>query len=268
MRNLWKGFDKKWPKSEFLLIWGPKVSQKLNLWGPYILHTSKSTCNEHVKQYWCETSKNFFRTWPKKARILTYFGVKNGPKIRPLRPILFTSPKVALREPIQFGKKVDGRTERQTERRADGRQTARYRVSFTPHKLCQNTIPMTFPRLLWTADNPSGMHRCQFQHPCMLILNCTLALSIYVFAGLILSILDRCHRSWAAVFQFWHKHTHTHTYKIYIFVYIPGIVSGYISLGILTKQTDPISDTDQVIHGGGQGLNQYWIYLEGKKINS
>ena len=28
---------------------------------------------------------------------------------------------------------------------------------------------MTRPRLHWTTDNPSGMHRCQFQHLCVLI---------------------------------------------------------------------------------------------------
>ena len=30
---------------------------------------------------------------------------------------------------------------------------------------------MTCPRLHWTTDNPSGMHRCRFQHLCVLILN-------------------------------------------------------------------------------------------------
>ena len=29
----------------------------------------------------------------------------------------------------------------------------------------KNTIPMTCPRLHWTTNNPSAMHRCQFQHP-------------------------------------------------------------------------------------------------------
>ena len=42
----------------------------------------------------------------------------------------------------------------------------------------QNTNPMTCPRLHWTTDNPSGMHRCQFQHLCVLILNCALALAM------------------------------------------------------------------------------------------
>ena len=28
----------------------------------------------------------------------------------------------------------------------------------------KNATPMTCPRLHWTTDNPSGMHRCQFQH--------------------------------------------------------------------------------------------------------
>ena len=38
-----------------------------------IPHTSKTTCNEHVKQYWCETSENFLRKWP-KTRISTSLG--------------------------------------------------------------------------------------------------------------------------------------------------------------------------------------------------
>ena len=42
----------------------------------------------------------------------------------------------------------------------------------------KNTNPMTCPRLHWTTDNPSGMHRCQFQHLCVLILNCALALAM------------------------------------------------------------------------------------------
>ena len=53
---------------------------------------------------------------------------------------------------------------------------------------------MTCQRLHWTTDNPSGMHRCQFQHPCVLILNCALVLAIYIFVGLILML--------------WHRETH------------------------------------------------------------
>ena len=58
----------------------------------------------------------------------------------------------------------------------------------------KNATPMTCPRLHWTTDNPSGMHRCQFQHLCVLILNCALALAIYIFVGLILML--------------WHRETH------------------------------------------------------------
>ena len=53
----------------------------------------------------------------------------------------------------------------------------------------KNATPMTCPWLHWTTDNPSGMHRCQFQHLCVLILNCALALAIYIFVGLILMCL-------------------------------------------------------------------------------
>ena len=31
----------------------------------------------------------------------------------------------------------------------------------------KNTIPVTCPRLRWTTDNPSGMHRCQFPRICL-----------------------------------------------------------------------------------------------------
>ena len=55
----------------------------------------------------------------------------------------------------------------------------------------KNATPMTCPRLHWTTDNPSGMHRCQFQHLCVLILNYALALAIYIFVGLILMLWRR-----------------------------------------------------------------------------
>ena len=55
----------------------------------------------------------------------------------------------------------------------------------------KNTIPMTCPRLHWTTYYPSGMHRCQFQHICVLILNCALGLAIYIFVGLILMLWHR-----------------------------------------------------------------------------
>ena len=58
----------------------------------------------------------------------------------------------------------------------------------------KNATPMTCPWLHWTTDNPSGMHWCQFQHLCVLILNCALALAIYIFVGLILML--------------WHRETH------------------------------------------------------------
>ena len=57
------------------------------------------------------------------------------------------------------------------------------------------TISMTYPRLHWTTDNLSGMRSCQFQHPCIVILNCAMALAIYIFVGLILML--------------WHRETHT-----------------------------------------------------------
>ena len=54
---------------------------------------------------------------------------------------------------------------------------------------------MTGPKQDWTTGNPSAMHRCQFQHPCVLNLNCALALAIYFFVCLILML--------------WHRETHS-----------------------------------------------------------
>ena len=59
VEKFWENYE----RPEFLLIMGPKWSKN---WASeaHNLHTSKSTCNEHVKQYWCETSENFLRKWP------------------------------------------------------------------------------------------------------------------------------------------------------------------------------------------------------------
>ena len=57
------------------LLWGPKWPKN---WPSeaHILLTSKSTCNEYVKQYWCATNKPFLIKWP-NTRILTYIGAQN-----------------------------------------------------------------------------------------------------------------------------------------------------------------------------------------------
>ena len=59
----------------FHLFGGPKWPQN---WASeaHILHTSKSTWNEHVKQYCCETSENFLRNYQTPQIFLT-----SGPKI-------------------------------------------------------------------------------------------------------------------------------------------------------------------------------------------
>ena len=64
-----------------------------------------------------------------------------------------------------------------------------------------NTIPVTCLKLHWTTDNLSGMHRCQFQHLCVLILNCALELVIYIFVGLILML--------------WHRETHIKAHTLW-----------------------------------------------------
>ena len=68
-------------------------------------------------------------------------------------------------------------------------------VRFTPLKSRQKT------QLQWRARGCTGQLTtclectwCQFQHLCVLILNCALALAIYIFGGLILML--------------WHRETH------------------------------------------------------------
>ena len=74
VENFWQNDQ----RPEFLLIWGPKWPKNWTS-EAHILHTSKSTCNEHVKQYWCGTSEIISRKWPKTS-ISTYFGAPNGPQ--------------------------------------------------------------------------------------------------------------------------------------------------------------------------------------------
>ena len=76
--SMWSGTEvkpvktlRKWPKTWFWLILEPKMVPKVGS-EAHITHTTESTCNDHVKQYWCETSENFLRKWP-KSRILTYW---------------------------------------------------------------------------------------------------------------------------------------------------------------------------------------------------
>ena len=72
VENFWENDQ----RPEFLLILRPKNSTS----DSHILPTSKSTCNDQVKQYWSETSENYSRKWPKNW-ILTYLGYQNGPKL-------------------------------------------------------------------------------------------------------------------------------------------------------------------------------------------
>ena len=42
-----------WESDQTPEIWltlGPKITHKLGLWGPYILHISESSSNKHIKQ--------------------------------------------------------------------------------------------------------------------------------------------------------------------------------------------------------------------------
>ena len=68
----------------FYLFGGPKWPQN---WASeaHILHTSKSTWNEHVKQYCCETSENFLRNYQTPQIFLT-LGPKIAQKLGPWGP--------------------------------------------------------------------------------------------------------------------------------------------------------------------------------------
>ena len=87
-------FEKMIKDRNFDLFGGPKWPKN---WASeaHILHIYKSTWNEHVKQYVCETtSGKFFWKWP-NTRDLSYFGAQNGREIGPSRHIFCTSLKVA-----------------------------------------------------------------------------------------------------------------------------------------------------------------------------
>ena len=86
---------------QYWLIWGANWSQN---WASeaHILHTFKSSYNQHVKQYWCEISRNILRKWPKTG-IWDLFW---SPKIGPMRPTVNTSLKVP---PMHISSKTDSR---------------------------------------------------------------------------------------------------------------------------------------------------------------
>ena len=79
IRNQGKRFEKMAKDQNFNIFWGPKWPKN---WvsEAHIRHTSKSTCNEHVKQYQCEASENILRKWP-NTRISTYFGAQMAQKL-------------------------------------------------------------------------------------------------------------------------------------------------------------------------------------------
>ena len=87
MRNQWK-LLRKWSKT------GIGTYFRTQNWPlTHILHTLKCSLKDHAKRYWWESSDTFLRKWP-KTRSLDLFW---GPKIGPLRPVLYTSLKVAAK---------------------------------------------------------------------------------------------------------------------------------------------------------------------------
>ena len=51
----------------------------------HILHTSKSNCNENMKQYWCETSETFCES-DQRSEFWPTLGPKMAQKFGPLEP--------------------------------------------------------------------------------------------------------------------------------------------------------------------------------------
>ena len=88
MRNQWKIVEKITKDRNFYLFGGTKWP-KYWTFDAYILHISKSTCNEHAKQHWCATSENLLRKGS-KTLIPTYLRAQIGPKGGPLSLILHT----------------------------------------------------------------------------------------------------------------------------------------------------------------------------------
>ena len=95
--SMWSNTDvkpkhlfRKWSKTGILPYFGVQNGSKIGPVGSIIYIHLKSSYNEHVKQYWCETSGNLLRKLPKSG-ILDLFW---GPNIGPLRPILNPSMKV------------------------------------------------------------------------------------------------------------------------------------------------------------------------------
>ena len=77
---------------------------------------------------------------------------------------------------------------------------------------------MTCPRLHWTTDKPSGKHRCQFQHLCVLILPTKEPINYRGLGG------DRTHDlqntdMHACMHACMHAYTHTYIH-IYTYIYI------------------------------------------------
>ena len=75
----------------FFLIWIWNLKWHWN-WASVanIPHTSKISSNRYVHQDWCKTSRKFWENDQNPE----FWGVKSGPKIRPLRPIFCTHLKV------------------------------------------------------------------------------------------------------------------------------------------------------------------------------
>ena len=80
MRNQWKVL-RKWQKIDrnFYLFWGPKWPTNWTT-EAHIIYTCERTCNDHVKEYWCKTSEDILRKWPKTWNV-TNLGAQMAPNL-------------------------------------------------------------------------------------------------------------------------------------------------------------------------------------------
>ena len=73
-------FLRKWPKTRVFTYFGAQRGPKNWISEAQILPTFKSAFTEHVQQYWCETSENFFENITKDLNFCLFWGRPKWPK--------------------------------------------------------------------------------------------------------------------------------------------------------------------------------------------
>ena len=78
MKQDWCGSRENWHNKKKLNFDSFRCPYGPQNWvcGAHFPHTTKRTCNDHVKRYWCETSENVLRKWPKTTILDLFWGHK------------------------------------------------------------------------------------------------------------------------------------------------------------------------------------------------